>query len=46
MPTIIDLTASTNSKVIEGESLTIECVADGVPHPEYSWKKIGYTVCV
>ncbi|XP_032517988.2 fasciclin-2-like isoform X2 [Danaus plexippus] len=43
MPTIIDLTASTNSKVIEGESLTIECVADGVPHPEYSWKKIGYT---
>ncbi|XP_046968180.1 fasciclin-2-like [Vanessa cardui] len=39
-PSIVELAASPNATVALGESLTIECSATGIPHPEYGWKKI------
>lgn len=34
--------------VVAGNNLTIECIADGTPHPEYFWNKtleVGATFC-
>ncbi|CAH2041329.1 unnamed protein product, partial [Iphiclides podalirius] len=41
MPTIDGLIATPETTVIVGESLTIECVANGMPHPEYMWRKVS-----
>ncbi|XP_041981359.1 fasciclin-2-like isoform X2 [Aricia agestis] len=43
VPIITGVIATPNSKVHYGGSLTIECLASGVPHPEYTWRKINDT---
>lgn len=40
MPSIDGLIATPETTVIVGESLTIECIANGMPHPEYEWRKV------
>lgn len=46
MPTIDGLIATPEATVIVGESLTVECVANGIPHPEYKWRKILEVVSI
>ncbi|CAB3255827.1 unnamed protein product [Arctia plantaginis] len=39
-PVIQKLLASPEDTVIEGESLIIECIAEGFPIPKYNWRKV------
>ncbi|XP_068629135.1 fasciclin-2-like [Battus philenor] len=41
MPVVEDLIATPQATVVVGGSLTIECAANGMPHPEYLWRKIS-----
>ncbi|CAG4945964.1 unnamed protein product [Parnassius apollo] len=41
MPTVDILVATPEATVVVGETLTIECVAKGVPPPEYIWRKVS-----
>ncbi|XP_059062869.1 fasciclin-2-like [Achroia grisella] len=42
-PKIEHLVASPDRTLIAGEALTLECIADGVPYPEFTWSKITNT---
>ncbi|KPI92489.1 Fasciclin-2 [Papilio xuthus] len=41
MPVINGLIATPQATVVVGGSLTIECAANGMPHPNYLWRKIS-----
>lgn len=40
IPVITKLEALPETTVVEGENLSIKCVAEGMPQPVYVWSKI------
>ncbi|KAM3957824.1 fasciclin-2 [Aphomia sociella] len=39
-PKIEHIIADPEGTLIAGDTLTIECVADGIPHPDFVWRKV------
>ncbi|XP_031766911.2 fasciclin-2-like isoform X2 [Galleria mellonella] len=42
-PKIKQIVANPDRTLIAGEALTLECIADGVPYPEFTWSKVTNT---
>ncbi|KAG7302020.1 hypothetical protein JYU34_013472 [Plutella xylostella] len=43
-PIIEEIRVTPNTSVVVGTTVTIECIADGFPHPEYIWTKTSEKV--
>lgn len=40
LPEIIEIRATPGPTVMVGSYLSLDCLAEGTPHPEYAWKKL------
>ncbi|XP_073946291.1 fasciclin-2-like isoform X2 [Choristoneura fumiferana] len=40
-PVISEIRASPGNVVLAGSNVTIQCLAEGTPHPEFFWKKVA-----